>query len=146
LPRVSNPEESADLPQNLPANGKKIILAEDDPFISRMYQTKLSSGGYDVQLVNNGRDAFEAIKDAGADLVMMDLNMPELTGFEVMRALQSGGFNFSRTIFVILTNSANPADRAEAKNFNADYLIKAELTPREVLEYINKRLGLSPGQ
>jgi CheY-like chemotaxis protein len=125
-----------------PAKGKTIILAEDDPFISRMYTTKLTSAGYKILWAKDGQEALDIIRNQHADMVMMDLNMPDLTGFEVMQELKKSGFDFKKTKFVILTNSANPADRTEAKEFGIDYLIKAELTPREVLEYLNTSLGV----
>lgn len=128
--------------KNPTGNGKTIILAEDDPFISRMYMTKLTGGGYAVRWVKDGVEALKEIQQHKADMVMMDLNMPDLTGFEVMHQLKKVGFNFKKTKFVILTNSANLADRTQAKEFGIDYLIKAELTPREVLEYLNESLGL----
>src|SRR4051812_37980671 len=71
-----------------PTDGPKIILiAEDDPFISRMYQIKLESAGFRVIVKNNGRDAFEAIKSEHPNLAVLDINMPELSGLEVLGAL-----------------------------------------------------------
>lgn len=126
----------------LPPNGKRIILAEDDPFISRMYDIKLTNAGYAVTVIANGRDAFEAIKATPPDMVVLDINMPELNGFEVVRALQGSDFDMKSTAIVILTNSASPADRQTATSLGIDYLVKAETTPRGVLEFINKKLGV----
>jgi CheY-like chemotaxis protein len=124
------------------ANGKTILLAEDDPFISRMYVTKLTSAGFTVQLTTNGRDTYEQIKATKPDLVLLDNNMPELTGFEVIKALQSDGENDIVSKIVMLTNSADPHDRKQAVALGVEYWVKAEMTPRDVLEQINKRLKL----
>src|SRR4029079_297326 len=67
-------------------DGKTILIAEDDPFISRMYQIKLESAGFHVIVKNNGRDAFEAIKADQPNLAVLDINMPELSGLEVLAA------------------------------------------------------------
>ena len=141
MARVSNPQENDFGPASQPSNGKTILLAEDDPFISRMYQTKLTSAGFTVTLVNNGRDAYEQIKGSPPDLAMLDVMMPELTGFQVITALKADGHLQAGRI-IVLTNSANPKDRQQAANLGVDYLIKSDLTPREVLDHINKKLGV----
>jgi DNA-binding response OmpR family regulator len=122
--------------------GKTILIAEDDPFISRMYEIKLVSAGFKVILDTNGRDAFEAIKAEHPNLVILDINMPELSGLEVLGALQNDGFDFSGIPIIVLTNSSNMEDRKRATSFGADYLVKAEMTPRQVLDLIDQKLGL----
>ena len=118
--------------------GKKILIAEDDPFISRMYETKLSRAGYNVTIKNNGRDALEAIKASQPDLIMLDINMPELSGFDVLAALKGDGFDLSTLKILILTNSSNAEHRTLADTYHAEFMIKAELTPQQVLERINE--------
>lgn len=120
---------------------KTILLAEDDPFISRMYEIKLTSAGYRVLVKNNGRDAFEAIKVEHPNLLVLDINMPELSGLEVLGALQADGYDLATTPVIVLTNSSRNEDRERAKTFNAEYLVKAELTPKQVLELINTKLA-----
>ncbi len=122
---------------------KTILIAEDDPFISRMYQIKLESAGFRVILKTNGRDAFEGIKAEHPNLAVLDINMPELTGLEVLSALQNDGFDFSQMPVIVLTNSSELADRNTAHSYGAEYLVKAELTPREVLNIISEKLGLA---
>ncbi len=121
---------------------KTILIAEDDPFISRMYEIKLQSAGFKVVLKNNGRDAFEAIKSEHPSLAVLDINMPELSGLDVLAALQNDGFDLSVMPVIVLTNSSELADRNRAHSFGAEYLVKAELTPREVLNIINEKLGV----
>ncbi len=145
MARITDPNDVPQSAQAQPANGKKILLAEDDPFISRMYQTKLANAGYTVVIKNNGRDAYQAIKDEHPDLLMLDINMPELSGFEVLSALKGDGYDFAVTPVLILTNSSSQEHRTLAKNFGVDYLIKAEMTPRDVLDRINAKLNIANG-
>jgi CheY-like chemotaxis protein len=140
--RVSNPQENDIGPAPKPSNGKTVLLAEDDPFIARMYQTKLTSAGFNVVSANNGRDAYEQIKALAPDLVMLDITMPELSGFQVVAALKSDGQLPATGHVMMLTNSASPKDRQQAADLGLDYLVKAEMTPHEVLDHINKKLGL----
>jgi DNA-binding response OmpR family regulator len=123
---------------------KTILIAEDDPFISRMYEIKLQAVGFRVILKNNGRDAYEAIKSEHPSLAVLDINMPELSGLDVLGALQGDGFDFTTMPVIVLTNSSEIADRKRAHDYGAEYLVKAELTPRQVLNIINDKLGLTP--
>ncbi len=126
------------------SDAKLILIAEDDPFISRMYQIKLESAGFRVVVKNNGRDAFEAIKSEHPNLAVLDINMPELSGLEVLSALQSDGFDFATMPVIVLTNSSDLSDRNTAHSYGAEYLVKAELTPREVLNMISTKLDIKP--
>lgn len=128
------------------SNGKTILIAEDDPFISRMYQTKLTSSGFNVVVKNNGRDAYQTVRELNPDLLILDINMPEMSGFEVLSALTSEGFDLANTPVIILTNSSTPEHMQLAKQYGAEYMVKAEMTPHDVLEHINEKLGLSSGE
>ncbi|HUD10863.1 MAG TPA: response regulator [Candidatus Saccharimonadia bacterium] len=135
-PKEAPPKEDAD------KDSKLILIAEDDPFISRMYQIKLEGAGLRVIVKNNGRDAFEAIRSEHPSLALLDINMPELSGLEVLAALQSDGFDFASMPVIVLTNSSELSDRNKAHSYGAEYLVKAELTPREVLNMIAAKLGM----
>ena len=142
MTRISNPGEVRAGMSQLPANGKTIFIAEDDPFIARMYETKLGAAGFTVVLASNGRDAYEGLKAAKPDLLLLDINMPELSGFQVLAALVADGVDLAGLPIMVLTNSSNMQDMKTAQSFGAEYMIKAELTPRSVLERIQKKLGL----
>jgi CheY-like chemotaxis protein len=148
-PQSSNSPVPAPEPSPAPAgdsDAKLVLMAEDDPFISRMYEIKLQSAGFRVIVKNNGRDAFEAIKESHPNLAVLDINMPELSGLEVLAALQNDNFDLSTMPVVMLTNSAELADRKRAQQFGAEYLVKAEYTPREVLDIINQKLGVEKAE
>lgn len=144
MPRITKPTDIQPLNQPLPSNGKTILIAEDDPFISRMYETKLKTAGYTVVVKNNGRDAYEEIKNTHPDLLILDINMPELSGLEVLAALKNDSYDFATSPAIVLTNSAEPQDRATAEKLGAEFFVKAELTPRDVVDRINNKLNLGP--
>jgi two-component system alkaline phosphatase synthesis response regulator PhoP len=125
------------------ASDKLILIAEDDPFISRMYQIKLEGAGFRVIVKNNGRDAYETIKSEKPNLCLIDINMPELSGLEVLGALQNDGIDLAEMPVIVLTNSSELADRKRALSYGAEYLVKAELTPRQVLNMISDKLGMN---
>lgn len=138
---MTNPDPST-TPDPEIGVGKTVLIAEDDPFISRMYQIKLESVGFRVIIKNNGRDALEAIKAEHPNLCVLDINMPELSGLEVLAALAADSYDLAAMPVIVLTNSSALADREKAHSFGAEYLVKAELTPRQVLDIINDKLGL----
>lgn len=142
MARLTNPEDSQDSPIQADRNGKNILIVEDDPFISRMYTAKLTAAGFAVQLSSNGRQAYERLKSNDYDLVLLDINVPELNGFEILNALSSDGKSDIVKKVIMLTNSANPKDHERADQLGAEYVVKSELTPRQVLERINRKLGL----
>ena len=131
---------SETLPIDAEVAGKTILIAEDDPFILRMYQIKLESAGFTVIVKTNGREAYDMIKADRPDLFLTDINMPELSGLEVLSALQADGFDFTGMPIIVLTNSSSIEDRKIAISYGADYLVKAELTPRQVLDRIVEKL------
>ncbi|TAK89254.1 response regulator [Patescibacteria group bacterium] len=142
MTRMSNPQDSQALPQQAEQNGKRILIVEDDPFISRMYTAKLQTAGFVIELSSNGRDAYEKLKSQEYDLLLMDINIPELTGFEVLKALKNDGRSDIAKKAIVLTNSANPEDHGLADQLGVEYMVKSELTPHQVLERINQKLGL----
>jgi two-component system chemotaxis sensor kinase CheA len=129
--------------KNPVANSEKaeVVVVEDDQFISRMYEMKLAKAGYKIVMGVNGQDAVKLITEHQPKLAMVDINMPEMSGLDAIAQLKSNGYDFSRTQVVFLTNSNNPNDIEKAKALDADYLIKADQTPRNVLELIQKKLG-----
>lgn len=141
MARITDSSTAPQFSEQQPPNGKKILIAEDDPFISRMYETKLTAAGYEVLLKNTGREAYEEVKRSMPNLLMLDLNMPEMSGLELLAALNAEGVDMTSCPVMVLTNSSNPKDRDVAMRYGAEYFIKAELTPRDVLDHINQKLG-----
>lgn len=121
----------------------EVVVIEDDPFISRMYEVKLAKAGYRIQMGASGKDVISLLNTHHPKLALVDINMPEMTGIEAVKQLKDAGYDFSKTQIVFLTNSNNPNDIEAAKALGGDYLIKADQTPRGVLELIKKKLGQS---
>lgn len=127
--------------ERAPVSNKKILLAEDDPFISRMYNIKLSGAGYSVETLANGQDVLASLRKSRPDLAMIDINLPELTGFEVLARLEAEGIQTDTMKIIILTNSSKPEDQKTAQHFGAEYMIKADYTPKAVLDKVTNMLG-----
>lgn len=118
-----------------------IVLVEDDSFISGMYQTKLSSLGFAVEVIDNGEAAAERLaKDPLPDLILLDVVLPKKDGFEILEELR-GSERTKNTPVILLTNLGQKPDVERGIKLGADdYIIKAHYTPTEVVEKITKVL------
>lgn len=126
-----------------PAREKYLVfLAEDDYAIANMLNLELTMAGYKVVLAENGKLAVERIMSNKPHLILMDINMPLLQGFEVLEELKKKGYNLSSPKIVFLTNSSNPGDIEKAKSYGADYRVKADLTPRELIALADQTLSI----
>lgn len=119
-----------------------ILLVEDDSFISGMYQTKLSSLGYQIELAEDGEAAWARIsRDPLPDLVLLDIVLPKKDGFEVLENIR-GEKRTKELPVILLTNLGQKPDIERGVKLGADdYIIKAHFTPSEVVEKIQKVLG-----
>lgn len=119
-----------------------IILVEDDDFISGMYQTKLTSLGYTVELYEDGETALARLQqDPLPNLVLLDIVLPKRDGFEILEALRKD--KRTKTLPVILlTNLGQKPDVERGVQLGTDdYIIKAHYTPSEVVEKIKQVLA-----
>jgi two-component system alkaline phosphatase synthesis response regulator PhoP len=66
-----------------------VLLVEDDEMISSMYKTKLTQGGYEVLVADNGHDGFETAVKKRPDIVLLDIILPQMDGFSVLEELRS---------------------------------------------------------
>ena len=120
---------------------KKILIIEDEELLSNLLKNKLSELGYEVSVASDGLQGFEAIKEIVPDLILLDLVMPKMNGFEVMRKMQEDD-SISSIPIIIVSNSGQPVEIDKAKKLGAkDWLIKTEFDPQEVIDKVNKQLG-----
>jgi len=119
------------------SQGVSILLVEDDSFISGMYQTKLASLGYNVELVDNGEDAASRLlEDPLPDLVLLDIVLPKKDGFEILEDMRKEDRTKDLPV-ILLTNLGQKPDVERGIKLGADdYVIKAHYTPTEVVEKI----------
>jgi len=123
---------------NATANGRKILIIEDEHFISELYVRALTRGGYDVTVEVDGKRGLELAQTNGFDIILLDLMIPTMTGIEVLRNLRGDGAPRLKSKIIITTNlEQREENRTDIENRADAYLIKAEITPRELVEFLN---------
>jgi len=117
---------------------KKILLAEDDKFISRAYKDGLTRAGFEVVHASDGVVAMEKLKSFSPDIILLDIIMPEKNGFETLEEIRKNP-KFSKVPIFILSNLGQASDIEKGKELGAsDYLIKSDFSISEVVKRINK--------
>jgi len=119
---------------------KKIILVEDDPFLIDIYVSRLKDEGYEVKVSSNGEKALEEIKKGTPDLLVLDIVMPKMDGWTVLKEI-SEKIKSKEIKVMILSNLGEKEEVERGYEMGASgYLIKANYTPTEVVEEIKKIL------
>lgn len=121
----------------------KIAIIEDDPVISQMYRMKFENEGFDVQMADNGKDGIALVKDMQPDLILLDMQMPTMTGDEALRTIRKTGWGRDIPV-IILTNLGEEEAPKDLRSLGIhSYIVKADLTPRQVVERVKSALGLA---
>lgn len=116
---------------------KTILLVEDDAFVSDIYQTKISSEGFNVILAENGLEAIKKLEKNIPDLILLDIIMPYMDGMETLRKIKSEE-KWKKIPIILLTNLSEKERIEEALGIGAeDFLIKSHFTPSEVISKVN---------
>jgi two-component system, OmpR family, alkaline phosphatase synthesis response regulator PhoP len=121
------------------AHQKKLLIAEDDSFLSKVMSSTLSEAGYEIDTATEGKTALEKIKANHYDLVLLDLIMPMMTGFEVLENVKKEKIKVPILVF---SNLSQSDDRTEALKLGAkDYFIKSDMSIDDILKTIKKYIG-----
>lgn len=111
-----------------------VLIAEDDTTLRDIYTKKFTIAGYDIRTTSNGEEAFKEIEREQPGLLIVDINMPVVDGFELLkRIIEKGGPPPYPVI--MLTNFADENTRKRSMELGADgYFVKSEMTMRKLLE------------
>lgn len=115
----------------------KILLIEDDPFISQLYLDKFSKLNYEIEVVRDGFESLEILKKYKPDFILLDIVMPKMDGFEVLKYIKKDS-ELKKIPVLMLTNLGNKEDIDKAMSLGAEsYIIKSHFTPAEVVDKVN---------
>jgi DNA-binding response OmpR family regulator len=124
------------------SNGKKILLVEDDDALASVYMMRLKSEGFNMRRVANGEDALAAAREHKPDLVLLDVMMPKVSGFDVLDILRNTPETANLKI-IMLTALSQETDKQRAQGLGVDdYLVKSQVVISDVVDRIKYHLGL----
>jgi DNA-binding response OmpR family regulator len=123
--------------ESKPSNGLKVLCIEDEHFISELYARALRRSGYDVTTMLSGEDGLRAAQSDKYDIILLDLMIPGITGFEVLRRLREETPNLKAKVIITTNLDQEDDSRAEIEKKADGYLIKAEFTPRQLVQIID---------
>lgn len=120
----------------------RILLIEDDADLASAYEARLDAEGFKVKICSEGTQALPDTLDFKPDLILLDLMMPKVSGFDVLDILRNTKETADIKI-IILSALSRPTDKARARELGADeYLVKSQAVVAEVVRRIRYHLGL----
>jgi len=115
-----------------------ILIAEDDPVLRNLYIKKFAVAGYPIRAVEDGEQALKELSVRFPDVLVLDIHMPKMDGFQVLEKFPKEGRKFP---VVMLTNFADEMSRARGRELGADdYFIKKDMTIKSLLEMVERVL------
>ena len=121
---------------------KKILLVEDDASLAAVYRARLELEGFDIKEVHNGEDALSAAVSYRPDLILLDVMMPKISGFDVLDILRNTP-DTTNVRVIMLTALSQPKDKERAEKLGVDdYLVKSQVVISDVVERVRHHLGI----
>lgn len=118
----------------------KILLVEDDDNLAQVYQTRFIAEGFDVRRVPDGENALAETIAFKPDLILLDVMMPKISGFDVLDILRNTP-ETSGIKIVMLTARGQDTDRSQAEKLGVDeYLVKSQIVMADVVSRVKKQL------
>lgn len=118
----------------------RILLADDSPHAQRMGERILRAEGYEVITVSDGQTAMLRLKDSGPDLVIADVSMPFVTGYELCEYVKSSG-QHPKTGVVLTVGAVEPVDLQRSEAAHADGILKKPFEATLLLEAAERLAG-----
>lgn len=120
---------------------KKILIVEDDKILGDILLKKFLHDGFLTTLARDGEQGLKEIRTGKPDLVLLDILMPKMDGYQVLEAMNQDG-SIKTTAVIIISNSGQPVELDRARKLGAkDFLIKTQFSPDEVMAKVQQQLA-----
>lgn len=120
--------------------GFKVLVVEDETFLVKIYAVKLKKEGYDVSIANDGEEAVKMAAELKPDLILLDLILPKMNGFEALERMRATD-GLKATPVIVLSNLGQEEDIKRAEALGADdYLVKANFSIQDIVAKIRATL------
>lgn len=126
-------------------NSLKILIVEDDQFLQKILMTKFLKEGFDARGAVDGEEALKAVADDLPMIILLDLIMPKMNGFEVLAELRRDPATKNVPV-VVMSNLAQEEDIVRARSLGADdFMVKANFSIHEVVQRVKETYAKSVG-
>jgi len=116
----------------------KIVIVEDDPMIAEIYKKKFSESGFEVLTAVSGEEVLNLAKKEKIDIILLDLILPKMDGFEITKNLRSGKYDSGIKI-IIFSNLNQAEDKEKAMNLGANgFITKSNYNPSELVAEVQR--------
>ncbi len=141
-PAAPTPTPPQAAPAQASSSGKhKILIVEDDKFLRELAGTKLEHEGFQVLGATDGREAIDMVTKENPEVVILDLILPNVDGYEVLRTLRAKP-EYAKLPIIVLSNMGSEEDIKKAKDLGAtDFLIKAHFSFGDIIKKIHEVLA-----
>lgn len=131
-------DKKTDRDTKLDSVPKRILLVEDDDSLANVYTMRLQSEGFDIRRVDNGEDALSAALSYKPDMVLLDIMLPKVSGFDVLDILRHTP-ETAKLKIIVMTALSQESDKERADQLGADeYLVKSQIVIADVVDRIKK--------
>ena len=121
---------------------KKILLVEDEPLLGSLLKKRLEKNGFDVVLARDGNEALEFVTGNNPDLVLLDIILPKISGFEFLEKLQQSKQGRENAPVIIVSNLGQESDLARGESLGAvGYFVKAKVSMEDLVQKVTEYLN-----
>lgn len=119
---------------------KRILVVDDDEMVLMALEELLRPEGYEVETVSSGTEALRKLDDKGYDLLMLDVIMPEMDGFELCRRIRQKD-KYKETPIVFLTAKSRDEDRDRGLEAGANLFLSKPISPDKLIQIVSSAVG-----
>jgi DNA-binding response OmpR family regulator len=122
------------------ADAKKILVVDDDPYILMSLEFLMKKNGYDVMVARNGTEALDLVEKQVPDMVLLDIMMPDVDGYEICRHIKkSSKLQHSKVVF--MSAKSKDADIQKGYDLGASLYVTKPFSTRELAKKVNELLA-----
>ncbi len=132
--------EDGSHPEGASLKGKRVFIIEDDVFLGSMLSERIASETKEVKLFKNGEEAITEMDKNIPDIVLLDILLPGIDGFEVLKRIRASEKTKNIPVLIV-SNTSQLENREKAKALGAEFLLKALVTPHEIVDKIESMLA-----
>jgi two-component system chemotaxis response regulator CheY len=126
------------------ALGKRVLIVDDANLVRMYYRAALERAGYEVDEALNGLEALEKVHQALPDLLIVDVNMPQMDGFTFLKALRRQDLPLAAIPALVISTESGPQDRDAARAAGGNFYLVKPVSQEMLTEYAAMLCGVTP--